>query len=48
VDTVDGPRFHRAALDCIERAFGWVSSSAEVFDGLVASGWRRAASQPAT
>ena len=26
VDTVDGDEFHRAALGCIERAFGWVMS----------------------
>jgi biuret amidohydrolase len=40
VDTVDGPDMHRAALDCIERAFGWVSHSSEVFDNLANAGWR--------
>lgn len=39
VDTVDGPSLHRAALDCIERAFGWVTDSANVFDRLSAAGW---------
>ena len=29
VDTVDGDEFHRAALSCIERAFGWVMSQEE-------------------
>jgi biuret amidohydrolase len=40
VDTVDGPDMHRAALECIERAFGWVSHSKEVFEHLAAAGWR--------
>src|SRR5918999_2813806 len=34
VDTVDGHDMHRAALECIQRAFGWVSHSAVVFDEL--------------
>jgi nicotinamidase-related amidase len=29
VDTVDGPEFHHSALQCIERAFGWVMTSDE-------------------
>ena len=40
VDTVDGHDMHRAALECIQRAFGWVSHSAVVFDELSAAGWR--------
>jgi nicotinamidase-related amidase len=40
VDTVDGPDMHRAALEFIERAFGWVSHSSEVFDNLSVAGWR--------
>jgi biuret amidohydrolase len=39
VNTVDGPRFHEAALDCIERAFGWRTSSADVLDVLTGAGW---------
>ncbi len=39
VDTVDGRQFHEAALDCIERAFGWRASSAEVLDELTGAGW---------
>ena len=37
VDTVDGPSFHRAALDCIRRAFGWVLSSDEALQLVGAS-----------
>lgn len=40
VDTVDGPDLHEAALTCIERAFGWVSTSHEVFPMLQAAGWK--------
>ena len=29
VDTMDGPAFHDAALDLIQRAFGWVMSSTD-------------------
>jgi nicotinamidase-related amidase len=39
VETVDGPELHKAALDCIDRAFGWIGSGAEVFDSLSAAGW---------
>jgi nicotinamidase-related amidase len=39
VDTVDGPELHKAALDCIDRAFGWIASGAEVFESLSAAGW---------
>ena len=43
VDTVDGPDMHKAALACIERAFGWVARSPEVFDTLSAAGWKNRA-----
>ena len=39
VDTVDGQDFHEAALDCIQRAFGWRASSDEVLDVLTSAGW---------
>ena len=29
VETMDGERLHGPALECVERAFGWVMSSAE-------------------
>jgi len=45
VDTVDGPDLHEAALACIERAFGWVSSSGDVFHTLRDAGWRQTESQ---
>lgn len=32
VDTVDGREYHRMALQCIERAFGWVLTSAEALE----------------
>ena len=41
VDTVDGPDLHEAALACIERAFGWVSSSRDVFQTLRDAGWKQ-------
>ena len=34
VDTMDGPDLHRAALLCIQTAFGWVMPSQEVFRSL--------------
>ncbi|MGH2775027.1 MAG: cysteine hydrolase family protein [Actinomycetota bacterium] len=40
VETVDGPDLHRAALTCIGRAFGWVSSSDEIFATLQEAGWK--------
>ena len=40
VDSVDGPDLHEAALTCIERAFGWVSTSNEVFPMLQEAGWK--------
>jgi len=40
VDTVDGPDLHEAALTCIGRAFGWVSSSRDVFRTLQEAGWK--------
>ena len=40
VDTVDGPDLHEAALECIERAFGWISSSSGVFPMLQEAGWK--------
>ncbi len=39
VDTVDGLDFHAAALKCLERAFGWVVGSEEVFTRLEGAGW---------
>ena len=39
VDTVDGRHFHEAALDCIQRAFGWRASSGDVLDVLTSAGW---------
>lgn len=36
VDTMDGPELHKAALMCIEAAFGWVVASSDVFEGVVA------------
>jgi nicotinamidase-related amidase len=39
VETVDGPELHKAALNCIDRAFGWIASGAEVFESLSAAGW---------
>lgn len=41
VDTVDGPNLHEAAITCIERAFGWVATSHEVFPALQEAGWQR-------
>ncbi|HVR79598.1 MAG TPA: isochorismatase family cysteine hydrolase [Acidimicrobiia bacterium] len=32
VDSMDGAEFHHAALECIERAFGWVMSSGEALE----------------
>jgi len=40
VDTVDGPDLHQAAIACVERAFGWVSTSHEVFPALREAGWQ--------
>jgi biuret amidohydrolase len=40
VDTVDGPDLHQAAIVCVERAFGWVSTSHEVFPTLRGAGWK--------
>ena len=40
VETVDGPELHQAAITCIERAFGWVSTSHEVFPTLQKAGWK--------
>lgn len=34
VDSMDGPDLHDAALQCIERAFGWVMTSSEAL-GLI-------------
>jgi nicotinamidase-related amidase len=34
VDTMDGPDLHKAALMCIQAAFGWVLSSQEVLHTL--------------
>ena len=34
VDTMDGPDLHKAALMCIQAAFGWVLSSQEVLHVL--------------
>lgn len=45
VDTVDGPDMHEAALACIERAFGWVSSSRDVFHTLRVAGWKQTDNQ---
>ena len=39
VDTVDGRHFHEAALDCIQRAFGWSASSEDVLELLSSAGW---------
>jgi nicotinamidase-related amidase len=44
VDTVDGPEFHASALKCLERAFGWVVRSEEVFSRLEERGGPRAGS----
>ena len=41
VNTVDGPDLHEAALACVERAFGWVSNSKDVFDVLEEAGWKQ-------
>ncbi|MQA87791.1 MAG: isochorismatase family protein [Streptosporangiales bacterium] len=38
VDTMDGPDFHRMALACIERAFGWVMRSDEALRAVRAGG----------
>lgn len=35
VDTMDGESFHRAALLCIERAFGWVVGLDEVLESVL-------------
>ena len=45
VDTVDGSDLHKSALACVERAFGWVSNSSDVFDMLRDAGWKRTESQ---
>lgn len=34
VDTCDGEEFHRAALQIVERAFGWVMSGREAVDAV--------------
>lgn len=34
VDSMDGPELHRAALACIERAFGWVMSAEKVLEAI--------------
>jgi nicotinamidase-related amidase len=41
VNTVDGPDLHEAALACVERAFGWVANSKDVFDVLEEAGWKQ-------
>ncbi|MGH9247902.1 MAG: cysteine hydrolase family protein [Acidimicrobiales bacterium] len=34
VESMDGPELHAAALQCIERAFGWVMTSNEVLEAI--------------
>lgn len=34
IDTMDGAEYHAMALGCIERAFGWVMTSAEALEAI--------------